>query len=114
MYPGRKNCSQPMNTSSSCSFQPTPGAGAERLGDPRLRLQRAERQHERARRVDAAVRVRQDERLLLGHRVGAAVGVELHVPAGRLAPQPLVHVARHVSVAWPARPRWPDPAASAL
>ena len=46
------------------------GAGAERLGDPRLGLQRAERQHERAGHVDGAVRVGQREGLLLGQRVG--------------------------------------------
>ena len=45
------------------------GAGPERLGDPRLGLQRAQRQHERARqRSSVAVRVGQRERLLLGQR----------------------------------------------
>jgi hypothetical protein len=44
-----------------------PGAGAERVGDARLGLEGAEREHERAGGVDAAVRVGQRERLLLGH-----------------------------------------------
>ena len=46
-----------------------PVAGAERLGDLRLGAQRAERELERARREDRAVRVGQRERLLLGERV---------------------------------------------
>ncbi len=71
-----------------------PGAGAEPLGDLRLGLQRAQRQHERARRVDRAVRVGQHEGLLLGHRKGVAVRVVLDVAAGRLAAQPLGDVAR--------------------
>jgi hypothetical protein len=70
------------------------GAGPERLGDPWLGPQRAERQHERARRVHAAVRVGQRERLLLGHRVAVRCGIVLDVTAGRLAAQPLGHIPR--------------------
>ncbi len=61
------------------------GAGAERLLDPVDRLQRAERQHEGAGRVDRAVGVRQHEGLLLGHRPDVALGVVGDVATGGLA-----------------------------
>ena len=70
------------------------GTGPERLGDPRHGLQRAQGQHERAGRVDAAVRVGQGEGLLLGHRVGVVGRVVLDVAARGLAAQPLGDVAR--------------------
>ena len=66
-----------------------PAAGAERLGNPRLGLQHAEREHERPGNVHAAVRVRERERLLLGHRVRVGRRVVVHVSMlGRLAAQP--------------------------
>ena len=71
-----------------------PGAGAERLGDARLGLQRAEREHERAGNIHGAVRVGQRERLLFGHRVGLRGGVVLHVPASRLPAQPFGDIPR--------------------
>ena len=64
------------------------GAGAERLGDALLGLESAQREHERARDVDTAVRVGQRECLLFGHRVGAGGRVVLDVPARRLPAQP--------------------------
>ena len=71
-----------------------PGTAAERLGDARLGLQRAEREHERPGNIHGAVRVGQRERLLLGHRVGLRGGIVLHVPASRLPAQPLGDVPR--------------------
>jgi hypothetical protein len=64
-------------------------AGAEGVLDLRDGLKRAQRQHERAGRVDAAVRVGQRERLFLGHGERVVRGVVLDVAAGRLAAQPL-------------------------
>ena len=91
------------------------GAGAERLGDPRLGPQRAEGQHERAGRVDAAVRVGQHERLLLGHRVGVVGRVVLDVAARGLAAQPFGDVTRAgLGVRWPARSAVAGAAARAL
>ena len=69
-------------------------AGPEGLGDPRLGPQRAEREHERAGRVDAAVRVGQREGLLFGHRVAVGGRVVLDVAARGLAAQPFGDVAR--------------------
>ena len=73
---------------------PDARTGAERIGHPLLGAQRAEREHERPRRVHRAVRIGEDERLLLAERVGVGVGVVVDVAAGRLAAQPFGDVAR--------------------
>ena len=70
-----------------------PGAGAERLGDAGLGLQRAEREHERPGNVHAALGVGERERLLLGQPVSLRPRVVLDVPSGRLTAQPLGDVA---------------------
>ena len=67
--------------------------GAKRLDDPLLRPQRAERELERARREDGAVRVGEGEGLFWGERVGSGLRVVFHVTARRLAAQPLIDVA---------------------
>ena len=70
------------------------GAGPEGVLDLGERLQRAQRQLERARQEDRAGGVGQREGLLRCHRVRPAAGVVLDVAAGGLPAQPLVDVAR--------------------
>ena len=69
-------------------------ARSEGFGDPRFGLQRSERQHECAWRVDVAVWISQRIRLLLGHRVAIRGRVVFDVAAGRLAAQPFGDVTR--------------------
>ena len=84
------------------------GAGAERLLDPRLGPQRAERELERAGQEDRPVRVGQREGLLVGQRVAVGARVVLDVAAGGLPAQPLGDVAGcRCRCARPARSRSP-------
>jgi hypothetical protein len=71
-------------------------AGADRLGDPFLALQRAQREEEPSGGEDGVVRVGQAEGLFLGERVGLlAVGLGPgRVAAGRLSAQPFGDVPR--------------------
>ena len=57
MYRGRKNASQPVNTSGSCSVPAEAGTGTECLGDSRLGPQRSGR-HQECRRYAEAVQDR--------------------------------------------------------
>jgi hypothetical protein len=71
-----------------------PGAGAERVGDLRLRAQRTEGRHERAGHVERALGIGERERLLLGEGERAPRRVVLDVAARSLRPQPFGEVAR--------------------
>src|SRR5258707_11671075 len=67
--------------------------GLESLFHLVLRLNRSERRLEGTRQEGGAVVIGQDKRLFLGQIKFATRGVVAHVTAGRLAAEPLAHVA---------------------